>query len=176
MTTLNGTIVADTVLPADTDNTFATHWSNFGKGGTHNVANVAARDAITAERRVAGMLCTVESPLKTYRLSADLVTWVEFTADPSGALVNTTLTITGATPASTALSLTASGATWTKTGDNGFLGTSNSVFLENESIDIRLNGVSQIKGSDAVYVTSTSFSLSTPIDPGDIIHIISLAG
>jgi hypothetical protein len=66
-----GTI--DTTDPRDT---YATHSSNLGLGGIHHVSSIAERDAITVDRRIAGMLCTVQEDGGFYQLASDLSTWL----------------------------------------------------------------------------------------------------
>lgn len=51
--------VAGPIAPTDVSDTHGTHYSNFGVGGVHHAATLAERDAIPAERREEGMLCTV---------------------------------------------------------------------------------------------------------------------
>lgn len=58
-------------LTAATDD-FATHLSNFGKGGLHNVATLAERNAITLKRRIFGMEVNVTNEvgfIGKYKLS-----------------------------------------------------------------------------------------------------------
>lgn len=60
MAKIPGTIpLGGTIAPTDTTDVYPTHISNYEQGGVHHVATIAERDAITAERRMAGMLCTV---------------------------------------------------------------------------------------------------------------------
>ena len=60
MATIPGTIpLGGTIAPTDSEDVYATHISNYGQGGVHHAADIAARDAITAGRRVEGMICTV---------------------------------------------------------------------------------------------------------------------
>jgi hypothetical protein len=66
------TDLIDTTTPSDT---YATHNSTRGKGGLHEVVDIAARDAITTERRTAGMLAYVLADNRYYTLGADLLTW-----------------------------------------------------------------------------------------------------
>lgn len=67
------TVVSGTLsLSASTD-TYATHWDVLGKGGSHPAADIAARNAITTEKRSWGMFCTVYADgtpanNKTYQL------------------------------------------------------------------------------------------------------------
>lgn len=60
MAAIPGTIpLGGTIAPTDSEDVYGTHIANFGRGGVHHVATLAERNAITAERRVEGMLCTV---------------------------------------------------------------------------------------------------------------------
>lgn len=54
------------------------------RGGFRIVTDIAARDAIPAERRKQGMLVGVQSDGKLYVLSSDLTTWVEFVSGGAG--------------------------------------------------------------------------------------------
>lgn len=80
MAELYGTLVADKVVPTDTQDTFATHEDIYGQGGYRSVANTTERDAISAERRKEGMLVKVIADAKTYELKGGVLNthWVEF--------------------------------------------------------------------------------------------------
>jgi len=67
------TDLIDTTAPSDT---YATHSSVRGKGGLHECTTIAERDAITSERRVAGMLAYVVDTGLYYTLQANLTSWV----------------------------------------------------------------------------------------------------
>jgi len=56
MTAIAGTNIPGSIVPFDTADTFGTHNEIYGIGGWRSVENIAARDAITTERRVVGML------------------------------------------------------------------------------------------------------------------------
>lgn len=77
-----------TTAPSDT---FATHDSLLGKGGYREVANAAARDAVTTERRRAGMLVHTQDDGATWQLGSDLITWTAFSG--GGASSGTVLDI-----------------------------------------------------------------------------------
>jgi hypothetical protein len=64
--------------------TYPTHIDELGKGGYRSVANIQARDAISAERRSIGMMCYVVSETKAYQLIGGLGNefWKEFEAIP----------------------------------------------------------------------------------------------
>ena len=79
MANLSGTNLAAGIVPFTTEDTFATHKAKYGQGGWQSVADVSARDAITADRREAGMAVYVVSEKKVYTLESDLVTWTELT-------------------------------------------------------------------------------------------------
>lgn len=80
--------VTDYIATTDPGDTYATHSSVYGKGGWHEVADNAARDAITTERRVAGMAVYTRDTGTLWVLADDMVTWNEFAGGGgSGALV-----------------------------------------------------------------------------------------
>jgi hypothetical protein len=59
---------------------YPSHLAAYGRGGLHSVANIAARDAISADRLEKGMLCYVQHSGLYYTLTnLDPVTWAEFT-------------------------------------------------------------------------------------------------
>ena len=63
---------------------FPTHRSTFGSGGHHEVLDIAARDAITTDRRVEGMLVYVTTTGMQYRLVGG-ITNANWVADSGGA-------------------------------------------------------------------------------------------
>jgi len=75
MSSIPGTVVAATLVPTDSNDTFATHDSHYGKGGWREVATIQDRDAIPSQRRRAGMLVYVITDTTEYILESDLVTW-----------------------------------------------------------------------------------------------------
>lgn len=77
MASISGTNVAAKIVPFTTEDQFATHVSTYGQGGWHEVADNTARDAISADRKIAGMAVFVTSDKKLYTLNADLTTWSE---------------------------------------------------------------------------------------------------
>ena len=68
------------------------------KGGHQQVADHAARDAITAAHRSAGMYATTQNDGKVWRLENDLVTWTEASGGGGGTLAGD---VTGASGANT---------------------------------------------------------------------------
>lgn len=63
---------------APTDS-YPSHFSNYGRGGCHSVASIAARDAIPASRLQVGMLCYVTEDASYFTLiDDDPVTWQPF--------------------------------------------------------------------------------------------------
>ena len=90
------------LAPSALTDTFPTHASNYGKGGVHNVASLAERDAITTQRRVAGMLCTVVGDPDIYRLESNLTTWTAITT--GGGSTPSPIPLHGPTSAREALS------------------------------------------------------------------------
>jgi hypothetical protein len=83
MPSIKGTNVIAPVVPFDTADVYASHEARYGRGGYRSVSNTAERDAITAERREAGMLVFTISDGKTWKLSTDLVSWSEFVTGSS---------------------------------------------------------------------------------------------
>ena len=60
------------IAPTDTTDVYPTHSSEYGKGGYREVADITARDAISTDRRVDGMLVTTQDTGKIYRLGSGL--------------------------------------------------------------------------------------------------------
>ena len=79
--------VTDYISTTDPSDTYATHNSGMGRGGLHEVADITSRNAVTAARRVEGMLAYVQSEGAYYTLQADLTTWVAFSGGGSAAQV-----------------------------------------------------------------------------------------
>jgi hypothetical protein len=86
MSANSGTLVIAAIRPSDSEDDFATAVANEIQGGIHSVANETARDAITSDRRVEGMLCYVIADDKTYQLQGGIenTDWVEYSVDLSG--------------------------------------------------------------------------------------------
>jgi hypothetical protein len=63
-----GTNIPDAIVPNDSNDTYGTHNEIYGIGGWRTVSNLAARDAITTQRRVIGMLVNVLSNSTVYQL------------------------------------------------------------------------------------------------------------
>lgn len=102
MAILPGVRVAAGLVPTDSADTFPTHDEQYGKGGWRSVADAAARDAITPDRRTLGMHVFVRAlgatyfleggidnddwrPVQTFDLGVDL-TAAPYFADPTGAV------------------------------------------------------------------------------------------
>lgn len=68
MSNLLGTNVAGKIVPFTTDDTYASHEDIYGQGGLMSVADLTARDTITAARRKQGMLVYVISENILYQL------------------------------------------------------------------------------------------------------------
>lgn len=60
------------IAPTSAGDTYASHIAEYGKGGFMSVANVTARDAISTDRRTAGMHVHCITEDKTYELGAGL--------------------------------------------------------------------------------------------------------
>lgn len=79
MTAILGTNVAAPVVPFDSDDTYATHDAQYGKGGYRSVATIALRDAIPTQRRTDGMRVRVTAdPVSTNNVDWDWIggNWV----------------------------------------------------------------------------------------------------
>lgn len=77
MANIKGTNLSASIVPFTTDDQFATHCAKYGQGGWQEVATIADRNAITAQRREAGMAVYVVATGKIYVLANDLTTWNE---------------------------------------------------------------------------------------------------
>ena len=87
---------------------------------------------------------------------------------------NTTkLSITASKITGLTYSVTSSGTDYTKSGDDGALLTSADLFNNSERVSIMLNGVRQNKGTHVIWVSSSSFTIDTPLDNKDEIIILS---
>lgn len=76
MTELKGTNVAGMVVPFTSDDKYATHDAQYGKGGFRSVATIAERDAIPAERKTDGMIVHVTANGLNYEWKNNA--WVEW--------------------------------------------------------------------------------------------------
>lgn len=74
-----GTLIAAPVRPVAEADTFPTHYGNEGKGGCHNYASVAERDAIPPDRLYDNMIASVGNQIHQYDEASD--TW-EVLYDP----------------------------------------------------------------------------------------------
>jgi hypothetical protein len=79
------------IAPTDSGDTFATQDETYNRGGFRTVADLTARDAITVDRRLEGMIVRVISTGKFYTLEGGIGNgdWVEETfGGTAGALVH----------------------------------------------------------------------------------------
>lgn len=104
------------IAPTEPTDANSTHIAEYGRGGLHSVADLAARTNISSDRKRVGMLVWVESEQKYYRLSALPDTWVELSAGGAG-------TVTSITPAAD----NGSGTAITTSGTITVAGTANEV-------------------------------------------------
>jgi len=74
----DGTLIIAEIRPNDSTDTYPVAHTNEIQGGIHQVTDITARDAITTERRIIGMLCYVISENKTYQLQGGILNtnWV----------------------------------------------------------------------------------------------------
>lgn len=68
-----------TIAPKN-DGAFATHDSKYGLGGWREVETLGDRDAITEDRRRAGMIVYVLEEQQAYKLGDDLTSWEPFSS------------------------------------------------------------------------------------------------
>lgn len=87
MANIQGTNLAAAIAPFTTDDTYATHDSQYGKGGWHEVLTIAERDAIPEDRKRNGMAVFVVEEKKVYTLESD-GSWTEFKTGPEGPIVS----------------------------------------------------------------------------------------
>lgn len=80
MAQIKGTNVAAPVVPFSTTDVHPTHLALYGQGGYRSVGTTADRDAISPDRREAGMLVWVMGTQKAWRLDDNLTTWTEVSA------------------------------------------------------------------------------------------------
>lgn len=71
MANISGTNLAAGIAPFTTDDKYATHYAEYGKGGWHSVATISDRDSIPVQRRETGMVVFVQEENIPYRLAAD---------------------------------------------------------------------------------------------------------
>lgn len=98
MPTIPGSVrVGGFIAPSLTSDPYATHDDQYGKGGFRAVADLTARDAITAERRVEGMWVKVLSEDKVYTLSGGITNgdWAEQTMGGAAINVDTSYYVDG---------------------------------------------------------------------------------
>lgn len=87
MASIQGTNLAAAIAPFTTDDTYATHDSQYGKGGWHEVLTLEERDAIPEDRKRNGMAVFVVEEKKVYTLESD-GSWTEFKTGPEGSIVS----------------------------------------------------------------------------------------
>ena len=91
-TNISGTNLAAPIAPFTTDDKYATHSSEYGKGGWHEIATQADLANIPAQRLSEGMAARVIAENKTYiytKQSDDTYAWVQDTIDIDDALSST---------------------------------------------------------------------------------------
>lgn len=86
MADIQGTNLSAGIAPFTTEDTYPTHYSEYGKGGWHEVNTIADRDNIPEARRANGMAVSVVENNKVYIYSKP--NWIEFTGGTVGDLSN----------------------------------------------------------------------------------------
>jgi hypothetical protein len=79
MSASDGVVVRGPIVPGDTTDVYPTHLAQYGQGGYRAVADVAARDAIPAERRTLGMVVHTIGTTITWQLRGGIANtnWVQ---------------------------------------------------------------------------------------------------
>jgi len=93
--------------------------------------------------------------------------------DSLAATLTTYLSVTATKASGSVYDVTASGVSYTQSGDAGDLGVDAATFNGSERIRIYINGVMQRKAVDAVWASATTFTLNFIVDSGDVITILS---
>ena len=75
---IGGVKVTGFISPTDDGDEYPVIDPVYGIGGLREMADAAARDAIPAPRRRAGMLVVTQDDMKTWQLQEDLESWTEF--------------------------------------------------------------------------------------------------
>ena len=77
---LYGTLIADKIVPTDSQDTFPTHDEEYGFGGFRTVLNIPQRDLISMDRRKEGMLVFCLSDRSLYQLIGGIQNthWIKF--------------------------------------------------------------------------------------------------
>ena len=83
-TPIQGVPISGMIHNTHVDDTYPSHADVRGFGGFRSAATVAERDAISVERRNAGMLCFCYDTKETYQLADDLTTWLLFAGAAGG--------------------------------------------------------------------------------------------
>ena len=80
MAKLYGTLVADKIVPTDSQDTFPTHDEEYGLGGFRTVFDLSHRDLISMDRRKEGMLVFCLSDRSLYQLigGVENTNWIKF--------------------------------------------------------------------------------------------------
>lgn len=143
-----GIAITGFVSPTDSTDTYATHVDTYGKGGLRSVADIAARNAISTDRRSEGMFVYVNANSTLYVLGNDLTTWTEFSSgsDDTNITDNLTFTATTTTDLSTyGFTIQSNGlaalAYFDGTNDRVGIGTSTPSDLFHIAGDVKVDGV-----------------------------------
>jgi hypothetical protein len=79
-----GVKITGFISPTDSDDTYPVTDPRYGIGGYREVADHAERDAISDERRRAGMLVYTANDGLVWQMASDLTSWTEFTTGGGG--------------------------------------------------------------------------------------------
>ncbi|MBQ8132429.1 MAG: hypothetical protein IJ193_08060 [Bacilli bacterium] len=87
MANLKGVNIPSTIVPFTTDDTYATHDSQYGKGGFRSCRTITERNSIPQARRSVGMLVYVIEEDITYKLN-DHNQWEVYIGKGGGGRIN----------------------------------------------------------------------------------------
>lgn len=89
MAKIPGLNISAPVVPLQDSDAYPSHYAQYGQGGWREVADIAARNAIPATRREAGMAVFVTAENALYILNNDLITWSIFKTPSSDSIRKT---------------------------------------------------------------------------------------
>lgn len=147
MAQIPGTVIAAAITTGDTTATYSIGNTNEMQGGHHQVADIAARDAIPAARRSEGMLCWVIDTQQLFRLVGGIEN-ANWELDPSS------------TAAEAAARIFADGTVAQQGSQLGLILRDQGTNYTNEQVAIAVFNVGS-SGSEyayALYVTGTNYS------------------
>lgn len=110
---------------------------------------------------------------KVVNIAGGLWVKIESSAGSDIALNTTILNVTATKASGSNFFVDSGGTDYTKSRDNGNLLANALAFLDNEKVQIFLNGNNLQKGSDVIWTSPVSFNFNFGTDNGDVIKVIS---